>query len=142
MQEYDVAREYDLSTAEGIAKQKQLVNKRLGLGSEVFDGLQSPTQTRRPQLLTFAADLIDIDDLAADVSSSQDSKLKGRRVSKSHANTKLPKLTMPPPAKLESPVSATTPGDGLVTPTEGMSARQLNVLKRKAKLQKLNASSK
>ena len=40
MQEYDVAREYDLSTAEGIAKQKQLVNKRLGLGSEVFDGLQ------------------------------------------------------------------------------------------------------
>jgi hypothetical protein len=42
MQEYDVAREYDLSTAEGIAKQKQLVNKRLGLGSEVFDGLQPP----------------------------------------------------------------------------------------------------
>jgi hypothetical protein len=43
MQEYDVAREYDLSTAEGIAKQKQLVNKRLGLGSEVFDGLQPAT---------------------------------------------------------------------------------------------------
>src|SRR5579859_6242271 len=35
--EYDVAREFDLSTAEGLAKQKQLVNKRLGLGSEVFD---------------------------------------------------------------------------------------------------------
>lgn len=37
--EYDVAREFDLSTAEGLAKQKQLVNKRLGLGSEVFDGI-------------------------------------------------------------------------------------------------------
>ena len=33
-----MAREFDLSTAEGLAKQKQLVNKRLGLGSEVFDG--------------------------------------------------------------------------------------------------------
>jgi hypothetical protein len=36
-----VAREFDLSTAEGLAKQKQLVNKRLGLGSEVFDGTTS-----------------------------------------------------------------------------------------------------
>ena len=39
IQEYDVAREFDLSTPEGIAKQKQLVNKRLGFGSEVFDGI-------------------------------------------------------------------------------------------------------
>jgi hypothetical protein len=91
-------------------------------------------------LLTLVADLIDIDDLAADVS-SQDNKLKGRRTSKS-VETKLPKLTMPPPTKMESPVSATTPGDGLVTPTEGMSARQLNVLKRKAKMQKINAAKK
>ena len=95
-----------------------------------------------PQLLTLIADLIDIDDLAADVSSSQDDKLKGRKMSKSQAATKLPKLTMPPPAKIEGPASATTPGDGLVTPTEGMSARQLNVLKRKAKLQKFNAANK
>lgn len=36
-----MAREFDLSTAEGLARQKQLVNKRLGLGSEVFDGTRS-----------------------------------------------------------------------------------------------------
>jgi len=41
--EYDVAREFDLSTPEGIAKQKQLVNKRLGLGSEGVDGTHSPS---------------------------------------------------------------------------------------------------
>ena len=86
-------------------------------------------------------DLIDIDDLAIPETPTENSKSKGRRSSKSQAQTKLPKLTMPFATKsLDSPASATSSVDGVMTPTEGMSARQLNVLKRKAKANKSSAN--
>jgi len=107
----------------------------------------TPLPLRPP--LTRPADLIDVDDLTTpDIPSSQEGKpaLKGQKLSKTQANTKLPKLTMPPPSKIpESPASASTPGsigDGALTPMEGMSTRQLNVLKRKAKMQKAAAVNK
>jgi hypothetical protein len=93
--------------------------------------------------LTILADLIDLDDLATPEESipDDDIKSKGRRFSKSKANTKLPKLTMPFVSKtLDSPASATSSADGLMTPTEGMSSRLLNVLKRKAKANKSTAN--
>jgi hypothetical protein len=43
--------------------------------------------------------------------------------------------------QFDSPTSLQTP-DGLKTPLEGMSARQLNVLKRKAKFNKATAANK
>jgi len=115
------------------------VNKRLGLGSEVFDGINLHAFN-----LTILADLIDLDDLATPDALAEDDKLKskGRRSSKSKPQTtKQLKLTMPfSPKPLDSPASATVSSDGLMTPTEGMSARQLNVLKRKAKLNKSTAN--
>ena len=90
-----------------------------------------------------SADLVDLDDLAnpAVVPAEADSKSKGRRQSKSKAGANLPKLTMPFASKsLDSPASAVSSTDGLMTPTEGMSARQLNVLKRKAKANKSTAN--
>jgi hypothetical protein len=87
--------------------------------------------------MTSLVDLIDLDDLATPETPTESNKTKGRRSSKSQAQAKLPKLTMPFAAKpLDSPVSATSSADGLMTPTDGMSARQLNVLKRKAKANK------
>jgi hypothetical protein len=44
-------------------------------------------------------------------------------------------------SQFESPTALQTP-DGLKTPLEGMSARQLNVLKRKAKFNKTTAANK
>lgn len=93
--------------------------------------------------LTIPADLIDLDDLATPETPAEDDKLesKGRRSSKSKSQMKLPKLTMPfAPKSLDNPASATSSVDGLITPTEGMSARQLNVLKRKAKANKSTAN--
>jgi hypothetical protein len=88
--------------------------------------------------------LIDVDDLATPEENSLDgeeSKSKGRRPSKIKAGTKLPKLTMPtdsnPP---DNPTSAVPGSANTMTPTEGMSARQLNVLKRKAKANKSSSS--
>lgn len=133
-----MARDFDLGTAEGIAKQKQLVNKRLGLGSEVFEGI-----CNFEIFLTTPADLIDLDDLATPEESPANDKLKpkDRRPSKIKGYTKLPKLIVPLASKsIDSPSSATGSTEGIMTPTEGMSARQLNVLKRKAKASKLTAN--
>jgi len=79
-------------------------------------------------------DLIDVDDLADPISPKGKPKLKGDF--KSHGS--LPKLSMPVDSKSsESPITGST--DGTLTPTEGMSARQLNVLKRKLKANKASA---
>ena len=93
--------------------------------------------------LTILADLVDLDDLATPAVApvEADIKSKGRRQSKSNASTNLPKLKMPLASKsIDSPASAVSSTDGLMTPTEGMSARQLNVLKRKAKANKSAAN--
>lgn len=87
--------------------------------------------------LTFPADLIDVDDLAA----PEEHKSKGRDSSKSKAAAKLRKLDISLDAKSNENMSPTTGSmDSALTPTEGMSARQLNVLKRKAKASKANAN--
>jgi hypothetical protein len=89
--------------------------------------------------LIHPADLIDIDDLA---SPSEDSKAKSkpRRPSAVRAKSNLGKLSVSiDPKVMDGPPSAASPAD-VITPTEGMSARQINVLKRKAKANKATAN--
>jgi hypothetical protein len=116
-----------------------LVNKRLGLGSEVFDG-----NFHHPELTDLSADLIDVDDLAAtpekEPRPNDKPKSKRQRQSKPKINTKLPTPSHQfDPQTPDSQTSGSWNGDGVMTPTEGMSARQLNVLKRKAKMSKSTA---
>jgi TATA-binding protein-associated factor len=132
-QEYDVAREFDLSTAEGIAKQKQLVNKRLGLGSEVFDRSGMIFKANH------AADLVDIDDLTATAVESP-TEVKGRGLAESKKNSNPSHSAGDFDIKPTNSESQSEQGS--ITPTEGMSARQLNVLKRKAKASKFAAAQK
>lgn len=84
------------------------------------------------------ADLIDIDDLAATptqplVESKGRSGGKSKKVDSSHFSS---------PLDVKATDSGSQSDQGLVTPMEGMSARQLNVLKRKAKASKLAVAQK
>jgi len=91
------------------------------------------------------ADLIGVDDLATPVTETPPDFInnKGRRASKPKVSTKFAAFPAPMDLKpLNSPSLAPESSDGLVTPTEGMSARQLNVLKRKLKSSKAHAANK
>ena len=88
----------------------------------------------------FLADLIDLDDLATPNTNSggdDRAKYQGRRSSKAKIEAKpLRIMTSFDSRGLSNPAAAPESANGTVTPTEGMSARQLNVLKRKAKANK------
>jgi len=88
--------------------------------------------------------LIDVDDLATPTEDSlngDDPSSNGRRLSTIKAGAKLPKLIMPLDSKsTDTPTSAALNSGTIATPTEGMSARQLNVLKRKAKANKSSSN--